>query len=183
MTATAALTEQTYTPAEAGDLAPVFDFLAVHQKTRGAEVLPQYALVGAGTDDRVDVPEELHRVLVQVVDALRAGRAVTVTPRYLTMTTQQAADLLGVSRPTVVKLIDDGDLPAERIGTRRRLKLADVQTYRERRREEQYAALYEASTETDLDSGTDENLAEALERLRTVRKRRAASRRGETQEA
>ena len=52
------------------------------------------------------------------------------------LTTQQAAELLGVSRPTVVKLIDDGKLPAETPGKRRRMvKLDDVLKYRARRRE------------------------------------------------
>ena len=55
------------------------------------------------------------------------------------LTTQQAADLLGVSRPTVVKLIEEGALPAETPGKRRRMvKLDDLLEYRAHRREEQY---------------------------------------------
>lgn len=169
----AALAEQTYTPDRAGDLAPVLSFLEAHQQAHGTTVTAQCALVGAGEHDRVDVPEDLHRVLVQVVEALRAGKAVTVTPRDLTMTTQQVADYLGVSRPTVVKLIDDGQLPAERIGSRRRVKLADVDAYRARRREEQYAALF--STAVELDANDDPQVAR--ERLAAIRTARGARRR------
>lgn len=58
--------------------------------------------------------------------ALHAGKAVTIAPQSMTLTTQQAADLLGVSRPTVVRLIKSGELAAERIGNRHRLVLDDV---------------------------------------------------------
>lgn len=62
--------------------------------------------------------------------ALHAGKAVTIAPQSMTLTTQQAADLLGVSRPTVVRLIKSGELAAERIGNRHRLVLDDVLAYR-----------------------------------------------------
>ncbi|MCW2649850.1 MAG: excisionase [Mycobacterium sp.] len=61
--------------------------------------------------------------------ALHAGKAVTIAPRSMTLTTQRAADLLGVSRPTVVCLINDGELAAERVGNRHRLVLDDVLAY------------------------------------------------------
>jgi excisionase family DNA binding protein len=59
----------------------------------------------------------------------------------MALTTQQAGDLLGVSRPTVVRLINDNVLPPERIGNRHRLLLDDVLSYREERRKRQYDAL------------------------------------------
>lgn len=70
-----------------------------------------------------------------MVAALHAGKAVTIAPQSMTLTTQQAADLLGVSRPTVVRLIKSGELAAERIGNRHRLVLDDVLAYREARRQ------------------------------------------------
>ena len=73
----------------------------------------------------------MHQALTKVVAALHAGKAVTIAPQTMKLTTQQAADLLGVSRPTVVRLITDGTLPAERIGNRHRLLLDDVLAYRE----------------------------------------------------
>ena len=71
----------------------------------------------------------------------------------MTLTTQQAADLLGVSRPTIVRLINDNVLPAERIGNRHRLLLDDVLAYRQSRRKRQYDAL--AATAIDIDSDDD----------------------------
>ena len=82
------------------------------------------------------------------------------------LTTQQAADLLGVSRPTVVRLITDGTLPAERIGNRHRLLLDDVLAYREERRNRQYEAL--AATAVDIDA--EDDLEVLRQRLREARR-------------
>ena len=103
--------------------------------------------------------------LEQVVDALAAGKAVTVTPTEPQLTTQQAADLLGVSRPTVVRMIDSGELRAERNGSRRRLLLSDVLEYRERRRQRQYAML--EATAVDIDDEDDP--ADVIAQLRAAR--------------
>jgi len=112
----------------------------------------------------------VYQALVQVVEALAAGKAVTVSPQEPQLTTQQAADLLGVSRPTVVRMIESGELAAERNGNRRRLLLSDVLAYRERRRARQYAML--AATSVDIDDEDDP--AEMIERLREARKTAAA---------
>jgi excisionase family DNA binding protein len=56
----------------------------------------------------VPLPEEVYRVLVQVVEALQERKVITVVPRTQRITTQEAADFLGVSRPTLVKLLEDG---------------------------------------------------------------------------
>jgi excisionase family DNA binding protein len=82
------------------------------------------------------------------------------------LTTQQAADLLGVSRPTVVRLITDGTLSAERIGNRHRLLLDDVLAYREQRRNRQYEAL--AATAVDIDADDDPEVVR--QRLREARR-------------
>jgi excisionase family DNA binding protein len=115
-------------------------------------------------------------VLLQVVEALKAGHAVTVAPQSSKLTTQQAADLLGVSRPTVVRLIDQGELPAERIGTRRKVLLRELLDYRERRRRSQYDAI--ATTGVELDAEDDP--AAVQEQLRAIRQELADRRRGHT---
>ena len=174
MAAAAELVEQTYLPEAEQDFAEVYDFLEAHKQARGAEVEPRYFLAGSGEGDRVELPESVYRALVQVVESLRAGRAVSVAPRSTTLTTQQAADLLGVSRPTVVRLIDEDEIPGERIGTRRRVLLSDVLDYRERRRRRQYDFLAETAIDLD-DEGDPEEIAA---QLREVRKAMAARRRG-----
>lgn len=123
-------------------------------------------LVGIGEHDRIELPRSVHRALTKVVAALRAGKAVTIAPQTMKLTTQQAADLLGVSRPTVVRLITDGTLPAERIGNRHRLLLDDVLAYREQRRNRQYEAL--AATAVDIDAEDDREVVR--QRLREARR-------------
>ncbi|GAB4586820.1 helix-turn-helix domain-containing protein [Nocardia sp. IFM 10818] len=168
-----ALVQHTYLPEPSEELAPVLSFLVAHESRRGGRVRPRYLLVGADEHDQVEVPESVHRVLVQVVAALREGKAVTVALHSLTLTTQQAADLLGVSRPTVVRLIESGEIPAERVGSRRRLRLTDVLAYREQRRERQYEAL--AATAVEIDD--EEDPETVREQLRAIRKEVADKRR------
>lgn len=175
--AATALKEETYLPEADGQLAQVHDFMQAHEQAGRGAVEPRYFLAGTTPADRVELPPELYAALRQVVDALQRGFAVTVAPRTLTLTTQQAADLLGVSRPTVVKLLDEGKVPFERVGTHRRVLLPDLLAYREQRRAEQYAALEATSVEID----DEEDLDVVLRRLREARRAVARRRRGLTE--
>lgn len=79
----------------------------------------------------VELPPSVVRVLADVLDHAQRGEAVRVVPDTEEVTTGQAAEMLGVSRPYLVSLIERGELPARKVGTRRRLRLADVLLYRE----------------------------------------------------
>ena len=98
---------------------------------------------------------------------------MTVAPEATLLTTQQAADLLGVSRPTVVRLIDAGSLPSERHGNRRRIRLGDLLSYREQRRAEQYAML--AATAVDIDD--EDDIDQVRQHLKDARRAVASRRR------
>lgn len=169
------LEQQTYLPGTPDQMAKIYSFLEAHETVTGAAPAPRYLLVGADEHDSVELPEGMYRILRQVVEAMRAGRAVTVVPQTKMLTTQQAADLLGVSRPTVVKLIEDGRLEAETPGTRRRLiRLDEALRYRKVRREEQYQAIFATSEDYD-EEPNPENVEEQLHRIRSdvATKRRA----------
>ncbi|CAN5871764.1 hypothetical protein BH10ACT9_BH10ACT9_47790 [soil metagenome] len=156
----------TFVPEDPDKLASVVGFLATHERLRGTVSSPSYALVGIDEHDRIELPRSVHQALTKVVAALHAGKAVTIAPQTMKLTTQEAADLLGVSRPTVVRLITNGTLPAERIGNRHRLLLDDVLAYREQRRNRQYEAL--AATAVEIDADDDPEVVR--ERLREARR-------------
>lgn len=99
------------------------------------------------------LPAAVFEVLRDIVEAMAAGQAVTIAPVHQRLTTQEAADLLGVSRPTLVKLVEAGDIPFEQPGRHRRVRLADVLAYRERSSLERRAALdrmVEIADEADM---------------------------------
>jgi len=162
---TATVQQETYLPGAGDQVTRIYHFLQAHEETALGTREPRYFLAGPGPGDRVELPGEVYRVLRQVVGAMQQGLAVTVAPLTQTLTTQQAADLLGVSRPTLVKLLDEGAVPFERTGTHRRILLRNLLDYRERRRAQQYAAL--EATAVSLDD--EDDLGEVLEQLRTAR--------------
>lgn len=161
------LEQQTYLPEPAAEVAEVLSFIKAHEDLHGARPEPRYFLAGGDEHDHVEIPAAVHRVLMQVLEAMKAGKAVTVAPQSQLLTTQQAADLLGVSRPTVVKLIDEGTLLGDTPGKRRRMvKLDDLLEYRARRREAQYRALLETSLDYDEDPESPEVVEERFRRVR-----------------
>lgn len=91
--------------------------------------------------ERVVLPAEVFDVLRGVVEAMSQGQAVVVAPVHQRLTTQEAADLLGMSRPTLVKLLDAGEIPYDRPRRHRRVRLDDLLAYTERRSAESRAAL------------------------------------------
>lgn len=93
--------------------------------------------------ERMALPDEVFKVLVAVVKAMANGQAVTIAPHNQTLTTQEAADILGISRPTLVRLLDDGKIPFQQPGRHRRVLLRDLLAYAERRQREQEAGLKE----------------------------------------
>ncbi|MEI2715368.1 MAG: helix-turn-helix domain-containing protein [Nocardioides sp.] len=106
------------------------------------------ALVAAdGTE--VPLPRELHDVLLQVAQALQAGMGVNVAPLNATLTTQEAAEYLGISRPTVVRLLDAGEIPMSRPGRHRYVRLVDLIAYAERVRQTRADALDEMAREAE----------------------------------
>lgn len=116
------------------------------------------ALVGPD-DVRWDLPVEAYRVLREVLEAMAKGLAITVMPRHTMLTTQEAADILGISRPTLVKLLGEGVIPFEQRGRHRRLLLTDVLEYQHRARVERSRhldAMADEAAESDLYRDTAE---------------------------
>ena len=96
----------------------------------------------------VPLPPEVGRILPQVLDVMAAGGTVTVGMVPEEVTTSTAAGMLGVSRPTLMKMIREGEIPSHKVGTHHRLKASDVRAARRARRGRELAA-FEALRELD----------------------------------
>lgn len=105
------------------------------------------------TGEHQEIPAEVFRMLTHIVESLSVGRGVSVVPTNVQLTTQQAADHLGMSRPTLVKLLEHGDIPFTKVGRHRRVKLEDLIEYENRARHDRRQAL-DALTSDEADEGT-----------------------------
>lgn len=87
--------------------------------------------------DEITLPIGLARLLQDMLEHIGKGQAVIVLPVESELTTSQAAEIIGVSRPFLVELLEQGEMPFHLVGTHRRIRLTDVLAYRqeqERRR-------------------------------------------------
>jgi excisionase family DNA binding protein len=81
----------------------------------------------------VELPTSALRLLVDILAELAAGNAVKVVPVHAELTTQEAADLLNVSRPHLIKLLESGELSYHKTGKHRRVRFAELMDYKSKR--------------------------------------------------
>jgi excisionase family DNA binding protein len=158
------------TTAQAGVVFPPRDLSALLDLGRFLEQHTEPGLLLGPDGEQVPLPAEVYQVVVEVVAAMREGKVITLVPRTQRLTTQEAADFLGVSRPTLVKLLEDGKIPYDQPGRHRRLLFTDLLAYQARQRADRRAALdqmTEDASEAGLYGGTLEDYAAALNRART----------------
>jgi excisionase family DNA binding protein len=96
---------------------------------------------------RVVVPRAALELFVRILGEMASGNAVTIVPVHAELTTQQAAELLNVSRPFMVKLLEEGRLPFRLVGTRRRVRFEDLARFRQRDDEERSKVMDELTAE------------------------------------
>ena len=90
---------------------------------------------------KMPLPQPVVGLLDEILKNLQAGKKVSVVPEHQELTTQRAANMLGVSRPFMVRLLEEGNLPFHMVGSHRRVYLKDVVTYKTRRDKERHASI------------------------------------------
>ncbi len=99
----------------------------------------------APSGEKIDIPGPIYEVLRHVVPLMAQGATIGLIPLYKELTTQEAADLLNISRPSLIRHLDAGEIPYHRLegGTHRRIRFADIMAYKDRRSATRHAAFAE----------------------------------------
>lgn len=95
----------------------------------------------------IEMPTFALRLLGEILSELALGNTVKVVPIHAELTSQEGADLLNVSRPHLVKLLDDGALSFTKTGKHRRIKFADLMAYKKQREQASYSAMDELAAQ------------------------------------
>ncbi len=110
----------------------------------------------ADQDKPLELPAGAVALLMNILEAMAAGRGVTIIPENADLTTFEAADVLKVSRPYLIKLLDQGAIPFRRVGRHRRILMEDVMAYKardDREREAVMDQLVREAQEQDMGYG------------------------------
>lgn len=103
----------------------------------------------ADADTQIVVPSFVLSFFIEILAQVANGNAVTVAPVHAELTTQQAADLLNVSRPYLIRLLEDRKIPYRRVGNRRKVLLTDLLDYKRRDDEHRRQILDELTREAE----------------------------------
>ncbi len=105
-------------------------------------------------EEIISIPESAFRLLSEILTQMAKGNAVTLIPVHAELTTQQAADLLNVSRPFLVEQLEKNAIPYRKVGTHRRILFKDLMNYKEAMDRNRLKALGELAAQAqELDLG------------------------------
>lgn len=123
---------------------------------RGNKTKSEILFHVAKKEQRAAIPQGILELVMFLLNETALGHSVTLIPSHKDLTTQEAADLLNVSRPFVVKLLEEGKIPFRKIGAHRRIRFVDLMKYKQISETEQIKAFNElAKLSQDLKLGYD----------------------------
>lgn len=114
---------------------------------------PTLQLIGNKGDKKIILPPQALQLLVGILEEMGQGNAVSLIPIHTELTTQEAADLLNVSRPYLINLLKEGKIPFRKVGTKRRILAKDILRYRasiDKKRLKALEALAKQAQELDM---------------------------------
>lgn len=126
-------------------------------KLLGKQQSPNFKLCVQADDESeevISIPESAFRLLSDILTQMALGNAVTLMPVHTELTTQQAADILNVSRPFLINLVEQGKIPHRKVGTHRRIRFEDLMNYKQEIDKKRLLTLEELAREAqELDMG------------------------------
>jgi excisionase family DNA binding protein len=165
--------ERVDAPSEETVLPPADTSLVVQIESFLANYGPSASLI-APDGAKTEIPSQVYDALIPIVQALAHGKAVTVAPVSMKLTTSQAAEILGVSRPTLVRLLEDGAIPYEQPRRHRLLRLDDVLAHKRGQSSQRRAILAELTSQAVADGLYDSSVQDYAEALREARRSRSS---------
>jgi len=102
----------------------------------------QAKLVGSNGEESL-IPESVYRMLCHIVHMMASGQRISIMPHNCQLTTQEAAEILKVSRPFLIKLLETGEIPHIKVGSHRRVIFQDLINYQEQRKVKRRQGLQE----------------------------------------
>ena len=130
------------------------------QQTEGNQLAEIQRIVQEGSPrlvardgHQVELPNTVRQLLLKIVKSLQVGKAVSIIADQQDLTTQRAANILGVSRPFLVRLLEEDQIAFHMVGAHRRIYLQDLLEYKHRRDSARHEAL-DRMAKVDVEAGT-----------------------------
>lgn len=127
-------------PSEAESTLAKETSLFLASRTQSSDPL-QFRLLDDPSAQTVKLPSSAVRMLIHILEEMARGNAVTLIPVHAELTTQEAADLLNISRPSLIQILDEGRIEYRRVGTHRRIRFEALMAYKRRADAERRAVL------------------------------------------
>src|SRR5713226_8238966 len=114
----------------------------IASRLRGQDLM-RFRILDGASQQTVKIPSSVVRMLVRILEEMASGNTVTLIPVRAELTTQEAADMLNISRPSLIQLLDEGKIDYRRVGTHRRVRFEALMKYKRKAEAARRAALAE----------------------------------------
>jgi excisionase family DNA binding protein len=106
---------------------------------------------------QMEIPEPVHDLLLAILKNLQTGKAISIVPEHRQLTTQRAADILAISRPFLVGLLESGQISFHMVGSHRRVYLRDLLDYKRQRDQARHEAINNMAR-AEMEAGTYDSI-------------------------